>query len=214
MGSFIYLSLMRMPFSYISFQLDDRAVDELLAKTFENYLTWCKFLGRKSNIWLPSVKQEIQQHKLLYIALYLLIWGEASNVRLMPECLCYIFHHMSYELYGVLSGAVSLITGEKVRPAYGGDDESFLNDVVKPIYNVIFQHKRTRMEDLITQHGETMMTSMNSFGLPIALSLVGPCALTMISFLYQMRLRTLRVFVDQDYQGYRMALKVVLAVFH
>jgi callose synthase len=139
MGSFIYLSLMRMPFSYISFQLDDRAVDELLAKTFENYLTWCKFLGRKSNIWLPSVKQEIQQHKLLYIALYLLIWGEASNVRLMPECLCYIFHHMSYELYGVLSGAVSLITGEKVRPAYGGDDESFLNDVVKPIYNVIFQ---------------------------------------------------------------------------
>jgi callose synthase len=46
---------------------------------------------------------------------------------------------MSYELYGVLSGAVSLITGEKVRPAYGGDDESFLNDVVKPIYNVIFQ---------------------------------------------------------------------------
>ncbi|KAJ1278745.1 hypothetical protein BS78_04G102300 [Paspalum vaginatum] len=119
--------------------LDDRAVDELLAKTFENYLTWCKFLGRKSNIWLPSVKQEIQQHKLLYIALYLLIWGEASNLRLMPECLCFIFHHMSYELYGVLSGAVSLITGEKVRPAYGGDDESFLNNVVKPIYDVIFQ---------------------------------------------------------------------------
>uniref|UniRef100_A0A0E0NCD2 1,3-beta-glucan synthase n=1 Tax=Oryza rufipogon TaxID=4529 RepID=A0A0E0NCD2_ORYRU len=66
--------------------LDDRAVDELLAKTFENYLTWCK---------LPSVKQEIQQHKLLYISLYLLIWGEASNLRLMPECLCYIFHHES-----------------------------------------------------------------------------------------------------------------------
>ncbi|CAO2037869.1 unnamed protein product [Urochloa humidicola] len=119
--------------------LDDRAVDELLAKTFENYLAWCKFLGRKSNIWLPSVKQEVQQHKLLYVALYLLIWGEASNLRLMPECLCFIFHHMSYELYGVLSGAVSLITGEKVRPAYGGDDESFLNNVVKPIYDVIFQ---------------------------------------------------------------------------
>lgn len=50
-----------------------------------------------------------------------------------------IFSQMSYELYGVLSGAVSLITGEKVRPAYGGDDESFLNNVVKPIYNVIFQ---------------------------------------------------------------------------
>jgi hypothetical protein len=36
-----------------------------------------------------------QQPELLYIGLYLLIWGEASNVRLMPECLCYIFHHVS-----------------------------------------------------------------------------------------------------------------------
>uniref|UniRef100_A0A0E0CII5 1,3-beta-glucan synthase n=1 Tax=Oryza meridionalis TaxID=40149 RepID=A0A0E0CII5_9ORYZ len=46
---------------------------------------------------------------------------------------------MSYELYGVLSGAVSLITGEKVRPAYGGDDESFLKKVVTPIYKEIYE---------------------------------------------------------------------------
>ncbi|KAK3152612.1 hypothetical protein QOZ80_2BG0161290 [Eleusine coracana subsp. coracana] len=131
--------------------LDDRAVDELLAKTFENYVTWCKFLGRRSNIWLPSVKQEIQQYKLLYIALYLLIWGEASNLRHMPECLCYIFHHMSYELYGVLSGSVSLITGEKVRPAYGGDEESFLNHVVTPIYNVIYE-EALKNKDGVSDH--------------------------------------------------------------
>jgi hypothetical protein len=36
-----------------------------------------------------------QQPELLYIGLYLLIWGEASNVRFMPECICYIFHHVS-----------------------------------------------------------------------------------------------------------------------
>lgn len=29
------------------------------------------------------------------MGLYLLIWGEASNVRFMPECLCYIFHNVS-----------------------------------------------------------------------------------------------------------------------
>jgi hypothetical protein len=46
---------------------------------------------------------------------------------------------MSYELYGVLSGSVSLITDEKVRPAYVGGDESFLNNVVTPIYNVIYK---------------------------------------------------------------------------
>ncbi|XP_020577252.1 putative callose synthase 8 isoform X3 [Phalaenopsis equestris] len=120
-------------------KLDDRAVDELMGKLFRNYRNWCKFLGRKCNFWLPSVKQEIQQHKILYIALYLLIWGEASNLRLMPECLCYIFHHMAYELYGVLSSAVSLNTGKKVVPAYGGQNESFLRNVVTPIYKVIYE---------------------------------------------------------------------------
>ncbi|VAI56297.1 unnamed protein product [Triticum turgidum subsp. durum] len=97
--------------SWFGFQLDERAVEELLAKTFENYLTWCKFLGRKSNIWLPSVKQEIQQHKLLYISLYLLIWGEASNLRLMPECLCYIFHHLipAYEKKNTLLIPLALL---------------------------------------------------------------------------------------------------------
>ena len=30
------------------------------------------------------------------MGLYLLIWGEAANVRFMPECLCYIFHNVSF----------------------------------------------------------------------------------------------------------------------
>ncbi|KAJ4788918.1 glucan synthase-like 4 [Rhynchospora pubera] len=134
-------------------KLDDRAVNELLMKVFKNYLNWCKFLSRKSNIWLPSVKQEVQQHKLLYIALYFLIWGEASNLRLMPECLCYIFHHMAYELYGVLSGAVSLNTGEKVRPAYGGESESFLTNVVTPIYRVI-QEEALKNRNGVADHSK------------------------------------------------------------
>ncbi|XP_038985106.1 putative callose synthase 8 isoform X2 [Phoenix dactylifera] len=120
-------------------KLDDRVVNKLMLQIFKNYLNWCKFLGRESNIRLPSVKQEVQQYKILYIALYLLIWGEASNLRLMPECLCYIFHHMAYEVYGVLSGAVSVNTGEKVVPAYGGECESFLKNVVTPIYRVIYE---------------------------------------------------------------------------
>ncbi|XP_065035131.1 putative callose synthase 8 isoform X3 [Musa acuminata AAA Group] len=120
-------------------KLDDRAVHELMVELFENYVNWCKFLGRQSNIWLPSVKQEVQQYKLLYISLYLLIWGEASNLRLMPECLCYIFHQMAGDLYGMLSGAISFKTGEKVVPAYGGECESFLNNIVTPIYDVIYE---------------------------------------------------------------------------
>ena len=40
-------------------------------------------------------------------------------------------------MHGVLSGAISLTTWERVIPAYGGEPESFLNNVVTPIYNVI-----------------------------------------------------------------------------
>ncbi|KAJ8425000.1 hypothetical protein Cgig2_000212 [Carnegiea gigantea] len=38
---------------------------------------------------------DMQQLELIYIALYLLIWGEASNIRFMPECVCYIFHNIT-----------------------------------------------------------------------------------------------------------------------
>ncbi|KAK2980586.1 hypothetical protein RJ640_000181, partial [Escallonia rubra] len=120
-------------------KLGDGAVDELMKKFFKNYTEWCKFLGRKSSIRLPYLKQEAQQYKLLYIGLYLLIWGEAANLRFMPECLCYIFHHMAYELHSMLIGDISIMTGEKVMPAYGGGPESFLNNVVTPIYSVIYE---------------------------------------------------------------------------
>ncbi|KAI5647696.1 hypothetical protein M9H77_33701 [Catharanthus roseus] len=118
-------------------KLDDRALTEVMKKLFKNYKKWCKYLGRKSSLWLPTIQQEVQQRKLLYMGLYLLIWGEAANLRFMPECLCYIYHHMAFELYGMLAGSVSPMTGETIKPAYGGDDEAFLKKVVTPIYHVI-----------------------------------------------------------------------------
>lgn len=44
---------------------------------------------------------------------------------------------MAFELYGMLAGNVSPLTGEPVKPAYGGDNEAFLMKVVKPIYDTI-----------------------------------------------------------------------------
>ncbi|KAL0418553.1 UNVERIFIED_CONTAM: Callose synthase 3 [Sesamum radiatum] len=118
-------------------KLDERALDEVMKKLFKNYKKWCKYLDRKSSLWLPTIQQEVQQRKLLYMGLYLLIWGEAANLRFMPECLCYIYHHMAFELYGMLAGNVSPMTGENVKPAYGGEEEAFLRKVVTPIYEVI-----------------------------------------------------------------------------
>lgn len=44
---------------------------------------------------------------------------------------------MAFELYGMLAGNVSPLTGEPVKPVYGGDNEAFLMKVVKPIYDTI-----------------------------------------------------------------------------
>lgn len=58
---------------------------------------------------LPQGQQEIQQRKILYMGLYFLIWGEAANVRFMPECLCYIFHNVSIFFFldgGILSAII------------------------------------------------------------------------------------------------------------
>ncbi|KAI7755158.1 hypothetical protein M8C21_026028, partial [Ambrosia artemisiifolia] len=117
-------------------KLDDRAVTEVMKKLFKNYKKWCKYLGRQSSLWLPNIQQEVQQRKLLYMGLYLLIWGEAANLRFMPECLCYIYHNMAFEVYGILAGSVGL-DGETIKPAYGGEKEAFLWKVVHPIYKTI-----------------------------------------------------------------------------
>jgi hypothetical protein len=44
---------------------------------------------------------------------------------------------MAYELHGLLAGNVSIVTGENIKPSYGGDDEAFLRKVISPIYKVI-----------------------------------------------------------------------------
>ena len=44
---------------------------------------------------------------------------------------------MAFELYGMLAGSVSPMTGEHIKPAYGGEDEAFLSKVVTPIYDTI-----------------------------------------------------------------------------
>ncbi|KAK4359850.1 hypothetical protein RND71_022079 [Anisodus tanguticus] len=136
-GDLDVLDWLRAMFGFQRDNLDDRAVDALMNKLFKNYKTWCKYLGKKHSLRLPQAQQEAQQRKILYMGLYLLIWGEAANVRFMPECLCYIFHNMAYELHGLLAGNVSIVTGENIKPSYGGDDESFLRKVITPIYRVI-----------------------------------------------------------------------------
>ncbi|VFQ75236.1 unnamed protein product [Cuscuta campestris] len=126
-------------------KLDEHALNDVMKKLFKKYKKWCERLGRKSNLWLPIIQQEVQQRKILYTGLYLLVWGEAANLRFMPECLCYIYHHMAFEVYGMLAGSVNPMTGENMKPAYGGEEEDvFLRKVVTPISEVIAQEAARR----------------------------------------------------------------------
>ncbi|KAH7287599.1 hypothetical protein KP509_32G064600 [Ceratopteris richardii] len=113
-------------------KMSDTALDIVMKKIFKNYKRWCKFLNRRNNLWFPTIQQEIEQAKILYIGLYLLIWGEAANLRFMPECICYIFHHMAGQLSNVYKG-----TAENEKAIHAEAEYSFLENVVKPIYDVI-----------------------------------------------------------------------------
>lgn len=71
---------------------------------------------------------------------------ESNIVFYVDDKLCYeilvtimkiLSVQMAFELYGMLAGNVSPMTGENVKPAYGGDEEAFLKKVVTPIYEVI-----------------------------------------------------------------------------
>lgn len=108
-------------------------VNDLWDKIFGNYGSWCHYLHVSSRIMIKYDDTELkkQQLMLLHIGLYLLIWGEASNVRFMPECLCYIFHHMAKQLN-------QMVEESYFQPPPGFEEEgSFLNIIIEPIYKVL-----------------------------------------------------------------------------
>ncbi|KAL8126863.1 hypothetical protein AgCh_013964, partial [Apium graveolens] len=120
--------------------LDNNTVDLLMDKIFKNYRSWCAYLHCPSNITFPHGSAR-QQLELIYIGLFLLIWGEASNIRFMPECICYIFHKMSNEIHGILFSNVQPGSGGAYQSA-PRDEESFLREVVTPIYEVLRKEAR------------------------------------------------------------------------
>ncbi|KAG2687606.1 hypothetical protein I3760_09G059700 [Carya illinoinensis] len=114
-------------------------------KLLRNYSLWHSYLGEKSQIHLSyrrfgigtgNAESNGLRRELLYVSLYLLVWGESANLRFAPECLCYIFHHMAKELNHVLDGKLDSETGQSFLPSISGDG-AFLKCVVMPIYRTI-----------------------------------------------------------------------------
>ncbi|XP_062171494.1 callose synthase 9 [Alnus glutinosa] len=112
-------------------KLDEAAVQKVFLKSLDNYIKWCNYLCIQP-VW-SNLEAVSKEKKLLFVSLYFLIWGEAANIRFLPECLCYIFHHMVREMDEILRQQIA-------RPASSCNSEnggSFLDAVISPLYDVV-----------------------------------------------------------------------------
>ncbi|XP_042062632.1 callose synthase 12-like [Salvia splendens] len=120
--------------------LDPTVLRRFRRSLLRNYSNWCSYLNLKSNIWLSDSHSRHaasdNRRELLYVSLYLLIWGESANLRFVPECICYIFHNMAMELNKILEDYIDENTGRPFLPSVSGEN-AYLNKIVKPIYDTI-----------------------------------------------------------------------------
>ncbi|CAL4920447.1 unnamed protein product [Urochloa decumbens] len=112
-------------------KIDEGAVHAVFSKALDNYIKWCNYLPLRL-VW-NNTDSLAKEKKLLYVCLYYLMWGEAANVRFLPEGLCYIFHHLARELEEILRKQ----TAEPAESCSSDGSVSFLDNVISPFYDII-----------------------------------------------------------------------------
>lgn len=74
--------------------------------------------------WAETTNSFLPEDCIIQLAIYLLIWGEANNIRFMPECLCFIFKTCVDCFY-------SLDFSNEIQPL----TTSFLDHAITPLYH-------------------------------------------------------------------------------
>ncbi|VVB02402.1 unnamed protein product [Arabis nemorensis] len=113
-------------------KIDEKAVNEVFLKVLENYIKWCKYL--RMRVVYNKLEAINRDRKLFLVSLYFLIWGEAANVRFLPECICYIFHHMAKELDAKLDHGEAVFADSCLTES---GSVSFLERIICPIYETM-----------------------------------------------------------------------------
>jgi len=103
---------------------DNDGIGVLHRQLFANYRRWAQSLGEQAAC---ASEQAIKLVKLTDCALFLLIWGEAANLRHVPECLCFLFHRMRQEH----SDSNRRLPGERRPPGW------YVSKVVAPLYRAM-----------------------------------------------------------------------------
>jgi callose synthase len=105
-------------------------IHALHAKVFSNYVKWCRWMGVLPNFSKMNTSMNAPPavaSRVVDLVLFFCVWGEASNLRHMPECLWFLYHKMMEE-YIQSEGYA------KTRSLYAG---YFLDNVVTPIYDIL-----------------------------------------------------------------------------
>ncbi|KAJ5777956.1 1-3-beta-glucan synthase component FKS1 [Penicillium odoratum] len=74
--------------------------------------------------WKSRMNRMSQHDRARQVALYLLIWGEANQVRFLPECICFIFK-CADDFYS------SPECQSRVEPV---EEFTYLNEIITPLY--------------------------------------------------------------------------------
>ncbi|OBA21715.1 1,3-beta-glucan synthase component GLS2 [Metschnikowia bicuspidata var. bicuspidata NRRL YB-4993] len=95
--------------------------------------------------WQMKMARLSPEEQVTHVALYLLIWGEANNIRFMPECLCFLFK-CCIDYYSTLTDY-----GDFQKYTHG-----FLDHAITPLYmclrQQLYEEKSAKLEKVDKDH--------------------------------------------------------------
>jgi callose synthase len=119
-------------------------------KFLKNYIKWCKFLRTKPHLAPEGAPGHMLEKE---IALFLCVWGEAANIRFMPECVCFLYHSLADKI-------VNLESLPDVAEGY------YLQEIVRPVYDVVSRMRTAGSADpnkIVDHQDITNYDDLNEF---------------------------------------------------
>ena len=133
-------------------------IHALHAKVFSNYVKWCRAMGVPPNFSKMNTSMNAPPavaSRVVDLVLFFCIWGEASNIRHMPECLWFLYHKMMEEY-------ISSEGYTQTRSLYAG---FFVDCVITPIYSIVTKVSRNEPSKMLHLGSGQYLTSGLKFEL-------------------------------------------------
>jgi len=109
---------------------DVAALGALHAKLFANYRRWCAHLETAPQ-FADAAAGDACGGAATDVVLWLCVWGEAANLRHMPECCCFLYHSAASEWAATPKSERQGDRGASLYPGH------WLDTVVAPVYSIV-----------------------------------------------------------------------------